>query len=100
MLCLALFFTGQVCCHCNHLASRPVGHTMQKSLKAKLQNAVNQVTSFAGADSPALIVGGRRRNRKKRKNKNGRVIVLFVEFHAHKNLTCDINMYFSVEKFR
>lgn len=73
---------------------------MQKSLKAKLQNAVNQVTSFAGADSPALIVGGRRRNRKKRKNKNGRVNMLFVGFHGPKNLIYDINMYFSVGKGR
>lgn len=43
---------------------------MHQSLKLKLQHAVNQA-AFADADSPALIVGGRRRNRKKRKNKNG-----------------------------
>ncbi|XP_045164485.1 clumping factor B-like isoform X2 [Mercenaria mercenaria] len=43
---------------------------MQRSLKLKLQNAVNQI-SFADTDTPALFVGGRRRNRKKRKNKNG-----------------------------
>lgn len=43
---------------------------MQKTLKLKLHNALNQL-NLADADSPALIVGGRRRNRKKRKSRNG-----------------------------
>lgn len=43
---------------------------MQKNFKLKLQNALNQLTD---ADSPALIVGGRRRNRKKRRPRNCRL---------------------------
>jgi len=43
---------------------------MQKTLKAKIQNAISLQSSY-DAESPALFVGGRRRNRKKRKNKNG-----------------------------
>ncbi|KAL4225848.1 hypothetical protein ACF0H5_013837 [Mactra antiquata] len=61
---------GPLCINCNPHSSRAVGHSMQKSLKLKFQNAVNQI-AFADGDTPALFVGGRRRNRKKRKNKNG-----------------------------
>jgi hypothetical protein len=67
-----LSISASVCSYYNHLSSRPVGYSMHQSLKLKLQHAVNQA-AFADADSPALIVGGRRRNRKKRKNKNGKL---------------------------
>lgn len=43
---------------------------MQTTFKLKLQNALNSV-NFTDADSPALIVGGRRRNRKKRRTRYG-----------------------------
>ncbi|XP_052284996.1 uncharacterized protein LOC127881286 isoform X2 [Dreissena polymorpha] len=60
---------GPVCCNSNHLASRPVGSSMQKSLKLKLQYALSKPA--ADAETPAVFVGGRRRNRKKRKPKHG-----------------------------
>ena len=44
---------------------------MQTTFKLKLQNALNSL-NFTDADSPALIVGGRRRNRKKRRTRHGR----------------------------
>ncbi|XP_052782256.1 uncharacterized protein LOC128218591 [Mya arenaria] len=62
---------GQVCSYSNHLASRPVGYSMRESLKLILQHAVTNTTSHADAGAPAVFVGGRRRNRKKRKPRNG-----------------------------
>lgn len=55
---------------------------MQTTLKLKLKHALNNF-NFADADSPALIVGGRRRNRKKRRPRNGQ--------NRRKNKRGDIN---------
>ncbi|WAR27197.1 hypothetical protein MAR_012901 [Mya arenaria] len=43
---------------------------MRESLKLILQHAVTNTTSHADAGAPAVFVGGRRRNRKKRKPRN------------------------------
>jgi len=80
-------FPGQVCSFCNHLASRPVGQTMRESLKLKLKNALlNNITSHADASTPAVFVGGRRRNRKKRKTKNGNTVKSAYKEPAYKKL--------------
>ena len=43
---------------------------MRGALKVKLQNALNQAI-LANAEDRGIFVGGRRRNRKRRRNKHG-----------------------------
>ncbi|XP_067683272.1 nucleolin-like isoform X2 [Haliotis asinina] len=62
--------SGTPCSYTNKLASRPVKTEMRQPLKEKLQNAINKAL-LPDNDLGALIVGGRRRNRKKKpKSKN------------------------------
>ncbi|XP_046353220.2 transcription initiation factor TFIID subunit 3-like [Haliotis rufescens] len=56
---------GTPCSYPNKLASRPVKSEMRQPLKEKLQNAINRAL-LPDNDLGALIVGGRRRNRKKK----------------------------------
>ncbi|XP_021365146.1 uncharacterized protein LOC110457949 isoform X2 [Mizuhopecten yessoensis] len=60
---------GTVCSYSNNLANRPVNNSMHRPLKLKIQNALNQVI-LGDAESRGLFVGGRRRNRKKRRARN------------------------------
>lgn len=59
-------------CYSNNLACHPAVGDMRSVLRLKIQNAINSAI-LAESEDRGIFVGGRRRNRKKKRTKHGEV---------------------------
>ena len=59
-------------CYSNNLACHPAAGDMRSALKIKIHNAINSAI-LADSEDRGIFVGGRRRNRKKKRTKHGNI---------------------------
>merc|ERR1712142_1416791 len=63
--------SSKPCSYSNNLANaRPTNGKVSSPIKVKIQNAINRALQGDTDESGVIVVGGRRRNRKRRPNKN------------------------------
>lgn len=68
-ICVRCHFSGTTC-YSNNLACHPAAGDMRSALKIKIHNAINSAI-LVDSEDRGIFVGGRRRNRKKKRTKHG-----------------------------